>query len=1115
MKAVFFTMCTIVLIGCSKTTENNEKVDNKKAEMAQAEALPLFSLMQSNHTNITFQNKIIEDENYNSFYYDYMYNGGGVAIGDIDNDGLEDLFFSGNMTDNRLYRNLGDFKFEDITNQANTAAKGTWSTGASFVDINADGYQDLYVCRSFDGGNEDIQRNLLYINNGNLTFTESAKTYGLDDAGFSTQASFFDYDKDGDLDVYIANHPIDFHPADPSIRYTKWKNPSWKESNHLYENKGDGLFEDITAKAGLLGYDYTLGVVTADINGDSWPDIYITNDYEHPDRYYINQKDGTFKESLRNSFRHTSNFAMGVDFADVNNDALSDIAVVDMVAEDNYRQKTMMPSMNPTSFWANVRSGYHYQYMRNSLQLNGGDGTFAEIGQLSGIAKTDWSWAVLLADFDLDGWKDMYVTNGYYRDTRNVDYRNYYKKYYSQLTSFTKQQVDEILRKIPSQKITNYYFKNNKDLTFKNYSKEAGINTPSFSNGASYADLDNDGDLDLVVNNLADQAFIYKNNSRELEGKNFLKVKLIGEGQNTNGIGAKLTLRRGGETQTRMQLLTRGYQSGVSNVLHFGLGDINTVDELKVEWASGKTEKLANLKANQLLVLEENSASLSNKKKPETSPIFSAINNQLGVNYRHIENRYDDYAREILLPHKMSQMGPKVGVGDANDDQLDDLFIGGASGSAGALYIQTENGTFNKSTSNPWTQDFASEDMGIAFFDSDSDGDQDIYIVSGSNELEENHKLYNDRLYLNDGNGNYSKTVGKIPELATSGSCVLPQDFDGDGDMDLFIGGRQVPGKYPLPTNSYILENKGGIFTDVTQQIAPELHELGMVSTAVWSDFDGDNATDLIIAGEWMPIRMFKNTAGKFIEVSNEWGLDSTNGWWNKLVACDLNQDGLTDYIAGNLGKNYKYKASKLTPFPVFVNDFDKSGSLDIVLGYSNSGEYYPVRGRECSSQQMPNIKDKFPSYHEFGQAKLIDIYGDELNKAIRYNAYEFASVALINKGNGFEIKKLPVEAQFSAVQGIVVEDFTQDGIEDVLLAGNFFVSEVETGRADASTGLLLKGMGDGSFTSLSSAESGFFAPSDVRDLQKFTNAKGEIKIIVANNNFAVQLFELNKKGHL
>lgn len=1103
----------ITLMGCnlftscdtSKTADKKFPQTDAKSIKASKKDMPIFQKINPSASGITFNNDLIENKYFNSFNYDYFYNGGGVAAGDINNDGLMDLFFTGNMSSNKLYLNQGNLKFKDISKKAGIEAKDTWCTGVLFVDVNQDGFKDIYVCRSFPSGRKERLRNLLYINNGDLTFTEDAERYGLNDDGYSTHASFFDYDKDGDLDVFVANHPVNFHPENFKERYEYWQNPNLEESNRLYRNNGEGKFTDVTKEAGLLSYDFTLGLITSDINGDGLTDIYLSNDYELPDRYYVNQGNGTFKEQLQLSFRHTSNFSMGVDFADINNDTLLDLAAVDMVAEDNYRSKTMMPSMNPESFWTAVGVGYHYQYMRNMLQLNRGDKTFGDIGQMAGIAKTDWSWSVLMADFNLDGWNDIYVTNGYFRDTRNVDYRKFYEENYGEI-QLSDAQIKEILKKIPRQKINNYYFENDQKLHFEKKSNASGIKDPSYSNGATYVDLDNDGDLELVVSNLGDPAFLYKNLSRENNLGNYLSVRLKGENKNTEAIGAKITIKHNGQYQRKELLISRGYQSGTSGRVHFGLSNTNMIDELWVDWPSGKRSKLKAVEPNQELIVEASKAKLLNiAPKKSFAKIFYDIRDRKGIAFNHYERPYDDYAKEILLPHKMSQLGPKISAGDINGDGLTDVYIGAAAGSPSSAYLQNSDGTFTEKR-GPWINDVPKEDMGSALFDADGDGDQDLYVVSGSNEFKEESLNYLDRLYINDGKGNFSISKGKIPVMKSSGSCVVPADIDSDGDMDLFIGGRQIPRKYPYPASSTILINENGSFTDATKELLPDLIDLGMVSSAIWTDYDDDKDLDLMVVGEWMSIHLFENNNGVFENRSKQLGLDSTNGWWNIIVSADLDDDGRTDYVIGNLGKNYKYKASKDLPFPVYVNDFDQNGTQDIVLSYSYKGDYFPVRGRECSSQQMPNIKKKFPTYDAFGQANLMDIYGEGLKNALHYEVYDFSSIILQNTDQGFKIIPLPVEAQISAVQGIVVDDLDKDGIKDILIAGNLFVSEVETGRADAGTGLFLKGRGNFNYRSLSNYECGFFAPGDVRDMKLIQTVDNQKLVLVGNNNGSLQV---------
>ncbi|MCH8905113.1 MAG: VCBS repeat-containing protein, partial [Bacteroidetes bacterium] len=786
--------------------------------------------------------------------------------------------------------------------------------------------------------------------------------------------------------------------------------------------------------------------------------------------------------------------------------------VLDMVAEDNYRQKTMMSSMNTELFWSYVDYGWHYQYMRNSFQINNGNGYFSEVGQLAGISNTDWSWAVLLADFDNDGLKDMFISNGYRRDGRNVDYRNKLAEMEKEQGGvFRESQIDELLAMIPSEKLTNYFYKNIGDLAFEKKSQDYGFVTPSFSNGAAYADFDNDGDLDLVVNNLTDPAFIYRNNAIEELQNNYLRIELVGLSPNKHGIGASATLYVDGQIQYLEAYVSRGYQSCVESTLHFGLGDNTKVDELLIKWPDGTEQLLVNIGANRVIkVFQKDAVEPDNSNKIETTQLFADITTQTGVNYRHIENEFDDFLKETLLPHKMSQFGPKIASGDVNGDGYEDFYIGGAAGQTGALYINNGNSSFSHSTRQPFDSEKQCEDIGSLFFDADGDGDLDLYVVSGGNEFAVGSTDLQDRLYLNDGAGNFTRAENVLPEMFTSGSCVVANDYDNDGDLDLFVGGRLVPGRYTFAPRSYLLNNENGIFKDVTEEVAIGLLRPGMVTSAVWTDFDGDNDQDLIVVGEWMPLSFYENKEGRFEDITFDLGMENTTGWWNKIVSSDFDNDGDDDYVIGNLGLNYKYKATENEPLHVYCHDFDNSGSLDIVLGYYNYGECFPVRGRECSSNQMPFIKDKFKNYDAFGKATLEDVYGDALQSALQHHeAKMFESIYIINEGNNkFKLLPLPIEAQVSMVFGIIIEDFNGDGNEDVLLAGNFYVSEVETGRADAGIGLYLKGNGKGNFTPVKVRESGFFADRDVRDLALIKNYDDSgYSILVANNNDKMQIF--------
>ena len=1083
----------------------------RSTEEGDGSLTPLFTLLTPEESGITFTNQVFEDDDNNPFSYSYFYNGGGVAIGDINNDGLADIYFTGNMVGDKLYLNKGELVFEDITDRAGVGEKGGWSTGVTMVDINLDGYLDIYVCRSYFRRNPSLRENLLLINNGDETFREEAAAYGLNDSGFSVQAAFFDYDRDGDLDMYLANHynhGVGYDEEDTGERTDRIEDVL----DRLMRNEGDGSFTDITREAGIRNEGCGLGLGIGDLNEDGWPDIYVANDFRVSDCYFVNNGNGTFTDTLKDSFKHTSFFGMGSALADFNNDGRLDVIVTDMIAPDNYREKTMMRSMDARRFWRLIDQGYHYQYMRNTLQLNNGNGIFSEIGYLAGIAKTDWSYAVLLADFDNDGRKDLFVTNGYRRDVRNVDITNHWERVLArQGGKFRSGQLQDLLGLFPVNRLNNYLFKNNGDFTFSDRSAAFGLTEGSFSNGAAYGDLDNDGDLDLVVNNLADPAFLYRNNAAGQSGSNFLRLRLEGPPANPEGLGTKVTIFREGEIQHHEYHVTRGFQSAVEHALHFGLGSADTVGLLRVTWPDGRSQALGPLAANQEISVGYAEAEEPSDHVGDSVPkvLMRDVSDALGVTFVHRENDFDDYAREVLLPHKMSQFGPKITVGDVNGDGRDDFFVGGAAMQAGELFLQDDSGRFQKRDSGPWYEDRGFEDLGTLLFDADGDGDLDLYVVSGGNAWAANSENYQDRLYLNDGFGGFEKSDGALPPISASGSCVVAGDYDDDGDLDLFVGGRVLPGKYPFPPRSYLLNNGNGIFVDVTEEVAPELGEPGLVTSAVWSDFDGDGALDLIVVGEWMPVSIFQNLDGRLINRTEKYGLEESTGWWNAIEEGDFDNDGDSDYVLGNLGLNFKYKASVEEPLHVYGSDFDKSGTSDIVLGYYNEGVCYPVRGRECSSQQIPAIKTSFPTYHAFGSASLFEVYGSSLNEALHYEARTFASSYMENLGNGrFSLRPLPVEAQFSTVQDVVVHDFDEDGNLDLLIGGNFHVSEVETGRADASIGLLITGDGRGHFTPVDPSESGFNAHLDVRDLALARSAKGAPLIPVANNDDRMHVFE-------
>ena len=916
---------------------------------------------------------------------------------------------------------------------------------------------------------------------------------GLADLGHSTQAAFFDMDLDGDLDIYIVNHPDDLDSKESE----EYKRDLILQRDRLYKNQ-NGKFVDISATAGLEEeeFGYGLGIAVSDYNNDGYPDIYVSNDFYQHEYFYLNQGNGTFKQRIHESMKHTSFFSMGCDMADYDNDGLIDIMTVDMVAEDNLRQKNQMAGMNPDIFWQAVESGLHYQYMYNALQRNNGNETFSDLANYAGITNTDWSWAPLFADLDNDGYKDLFISNGYLRDLRNKDSKAKLKQ--GNGSQVLANSLVEYYEMYPSTPIANYCYQNSDQFKYKNVSRKWGLAEVGFSNGAVYADLNNDGFLDLVLNNLTKKASIYKNTGN---ANNYLRVEVDGQ-----YIGAKINVELSDGSAQYIELQpTRGYLSSVEHQAHFGLGADLTVENVKVVWPDGKVVEKQKPALNQLLKVNY-SESKDAQKIEEPIALLTDCSKEVGLDFIHVENEFDDFKAEVLLPHKNSNHGPSLAVGDVNGDDLEDVFVGGAIDQAGSLFLQQADGSF-KSIVGPWVQDKSQEDMGAVFFDADNDGDQDLYVVSGGNEYEANSIEYKDRLYLNEGGNQFIKSMDALPVgMHISGKVVEPNDYDNDGDLDLFIGGRLTPSKYPFAPRSYLLQNDQGKFTDVTANVAPALLEPGLVACAVWFDYNEDGLDDLLVSGEWMSVLLFENTGTTFVEKSKELGLDSYKGWWSSVVAEDMDGDGDLDLVLGNNGLNYKYKANDKEPFEIYAHDFDKNGSMDIVLGYFNDGTLYPVRGRQCSSEQIPSIATKFETYTDFGNASLRDVYGDDLDEALHLTVESFASVCLLNKDSGFESLELPRLAQISAVNGIAVDDVNGDGVKDLVLAGNLFSSEVETPRNDASYGIILIGNGDGTFSEMSTIESGFNAGGDAKDVKLIRKGKQKL-ILVANNNSAMQAF--------
>jgi hypothetical protein len=1041
--------------------------------------------------------------------WDYVYNGAGVAVGDINNDGLSDIVFSGNQVADQLYLNQGNFKFKNISTGLKFEGKHGWSSGVTMADVNGDGWLDIYICKFEPSKDKSLRKNLLFINNHDLTFTERADEFGLGDTGFSVQASFFDMDNDGDLDCYVVNQPPSNNEDKKQDRLNP--GPCGEYTDRLYRNDGNNKFTDVTLKAGIENCAYGLGMVVADINNDGWMDIYISNDYFISDYCYINQKDGTFKDFNKAYFKHQALYSMGVDVADFNNDGFSDVFTADMSAADHYRNKSNMPSMNTQRFADILAAGNNYQFMFNSLQVNNGNGTFSEIAQLAGVAQTDWSWSALWVDIDNDTRKDLFVTNGIKRDIRFVDGLNKV----SELLATGKIKLSDILSSAPSQKLKNYAFHNTGDYHFKNTADEWGFGAESFSSGMSYADLDNDGDLDLIVNNVDDAPFIFKNNSKQ----NYLRLKAHGLGANTFGYGAKATIymehpdklgTEGGKEKQTVELSpTRGFLSSSEPILHFGLAQITKIDSLIVSWGGGKTAKYTNIKANQVLdVFEKDARNPNISEILKISEIFKpqTLNTEGGV-FKHKESEYNDFKKEILLPNKMSQMGPALTVGDVNNDGLQDFFIGGAAGQGSHLYVQQANGAFKQQDNLTFDIDKGGEDVKAIFFDANGDGKQDLYVASGSNEFDANSPDLQDRLYINQGNF-FIQDVEALPKMPISTGAVCASDFDGDGDLDLFVGGMMQQQKYPYPTRSYLLQNNKGKFTDVTFQNAPDLANIGMVREAIWTDYDNDGDKDLMLVGEWMTIEIFENNKGKLTK-ANIKGLEKTRGMWHTVIENDFDGDGDMDYMVGNLGLNNKFKKDASKKFHIYSTDFDGNGTNDIVLSKEDSkGNLLPVRGRECSSQQMPFVAQKFPTFDNFAKAKLPEIYTPEkLNAALHYEMNEMGSIYIENKGKGnFEYKLLPTAAQISVISSFEMGDFDKDGKMDVLAVGNKYEAEVETARYDASIGVFLKGDGKGNFEAISPLKTGFSVDGNARIISKI-KIKGQNAVIISVNGGEIKMF--------
>lgn len=1089
-----------------------------------------FTLVPSSSSGITFKNDLVEDENMFMYMYENLYIGGGVAIGDINNDGLSDIYFSSTRGYNKLYLNQGNFKFLDITKSAGVDGGEGIKTGVNMVDVNDDGFLDILVCKSgFKDPN--LRKKILYINNGNQTFTNRAAEYGLDDASYTIQSYFFDYDNDGDKDVFFVNHNNDFSKSMTiPAKMENGKMVLAEDTNtvyisdRLFENVG-GKFKDVTKKAGLITHAFGLSASLADINNDGYTDIYVANDFNKPDFLFINNKNGTFTNKLTDYFNHVSFSAMGSDINDFNNDGNEDLFVVDMAVEEPKRQKQLFAvNQGYDKFQILLRFNLFYQYPHNSLQLNNGNGTFSEIAYHSGVAETEWSWSPLFADFDNDGWKDLYVTNGLKRDITDWDYKVFVLD--SIINTMNKGQsvdLNKWLNSIPQVKTKNYLYHNNSTLKLDNVTSQWMDEPPSFSGGAAYADLDNDGDLDLVVNNIDDDAFVFKNNSEADLISNFIQFKFYKDKtlkKEMYGAKVKITDSKG-NIQVQHYNPQRGFLSTLEHAVHFGLGTNTNIAKIEVTFPSGKKITQTNIASNQTIIFYEDDAKLEVPSTIKTPAIFTDISNQNKLNYTHTENDYIDFKREPLIPYKCSRKGPYITKADVNGDKLEDIFIGGSAGTSGKLFLQTSNGSFVENKQLVFEKDKMYEDNGVLFFDVDNDGDMDLYVVSGGAEFDKGSANYQDRLYINNGKGIFAKSTNALPTETNNGSCVIALDFDADGDTDLFVGGGVMPSKFPQADESMLLQNNKGVFTNVTQTIAPQFLTTTIINAATWADVDGDKINELIVTGEWMPTTIYKYQQAKFVQQqasvninfkSNELQkdsvvqLDALRGWWNTIKAEDVDGDGDIDLIVGNRGTNSKIQCNITEPTTIYAKDFDGNGSYDAVLGYYIFGKCYPMYSRDALIDQMPMFRKKYTRYNMYSGKTLDEIFTTEQKKGMQiFKANCFESGILINNGNNnYTYQALPEKAQLSTINDIIFEDFDKDGIKDMLVCGNSNDADVSTGNYDATAALLLKGNGTGKFTPVDFVTSGLKIKGEVR---KMIYLKDKKQVIFLKNNANSQLF--------
>lgn len=1094
----------VILIGC-----RNEKQT-------------LFSLLPSSKTGIDFNNKVIENDSINIIKIEYVYNGGGVVAADFNNDGLCDIYFGGNLVSGKLFINRGNLTFEDVTAQANILDSLKWRSGAAVVDINQDGLLDIYLCATISTDSSS-RANILYVNqgvdsNGIPSFIDEAVSYGIADTGYSSNAAFFDYDRDGDLDLYVLTNMIE--SSAPTNYRHKITDGSALNTDRLYRNNGNGSFTNVSKEAGIVYEGYGLGLAISDLNQDGWPDIYVSNDYISNDILYINKGDGTFSNEIDHFIKHQSQFSMGNNVADINNDALPDIMTLDMLPDGNLRRKTVISGVSYTSYLNNRQYNYAHQYIRNMVQLNNGDGTFSEVGQMMGLHQTEWSWSTLFADFDNDGLKDLMVTNGFPKDITDKDFTNFRSGAAGAVA--TPMFLSDA---IPAVKVPNKAYKNMDGISFKEVTKEWGMDVTSFSNGAAYADFDNDGDLDYVVNNINDKAFFYENNLYKKDKKianHYVRIRLKGELNNRSGLGSRIYAWFGdGTVQYFDHSIYKGYISCVEDFIHIGLGERSIIDSLRIYWPDHKTQLIRDIKADQQITIDyTNSIDAVNSKSINqdiTDLYFNNISNTEDIpKFKHQENDIIDFNIQRTIPHKFSQYGPGIAVGDVDGNGLDDFLIGGSTGYHTTLFLQNLNGAFAESK-NFLPIATKADDEGLLLFDSDNDGDLDLYKAHGGFEWEPNHANYQDELYINNGSGGFALDTLALPKLRINSSCVRAADFDNDGDLDLFVGGRVIPGRYPLPAESFILRNINGRFENVTTEIAPQLLQAGMITDGIWTDYDNDGQMDLILVGEFMSIQIYKNTKGKLVKIESP-EIDTKKGWWNSIAAGDFDQDGDVDYVVGNLGLNNYYHASEDQPLRIYASDVDGNGSTDAILTCYFKNEFgkmveYPIHFWDELNAQSPRFRQRFESYRDFGKATINDLLNEsELTTGTNLMANFMQTSLLKNNGAmGFELIPLPKLAQVAPVNGLVVMDVNKDGFLDVVMVGNDYGNEVFAGRYDAFTGVILLGDGKGNFAEVSSTKSGFFVDGDGKGLAKLSSVNGYL-IIATQNQDSLKVFNSKLK---